>query len=189
MDRLLAFSNGANAVLRVVAGGGIWLMPLLALVICLDVVTRKLGIFIPILTSSRLQELEWQLHTALFSSWLGFAYVVNAHPRVDSWTANQTFRRRAWIELIGCLLFALPYTFVLVRHGIPFVWKSYDIGEGPAMVGGIPEPWIIKGVFVAGLVLVFLAVLAMAVRIVVFLADGPQADAARPPLDGPASAV
>src|SRR5687768_14114490 len=130
MDRLLTLANAAAGALRAVAGSAIWLMPILAFVICLDVVTRKLGIFIPVLTSSRLQELEWHLHTVLFSSWLGFAYVVNAHPRVDSWTASQTFRRRAWLELAGCVVFALPYAFVLVRYGIPFVSTSFEIGEG-----------------------------------------------------------
>lgn len=189
MDRLLALSNVASGALRAVAGWSIWLMPILALVICLDVVTRKLGIFIPILTSSRLQELEWHLHTALFSSWLGFAYIINAHPRVDSWTASQSFRRRAWLELAGCLAFALPYSFVLVRYGIPFVWTSFEIGEGPSSVGGIPQRWIIKAFFVAGLILLLVAVISMSVRLIVFLAGGPQSSAARPPLDGPAPTV
>jgi TRAP-type mannitol/chloroaromatic compound transport system permease small subunit len=189
MKRLLALSNAASGALRAVAGGAIWLMPILALVICIDVVTRKLGIYIPILTSSRLQELEWHLHTALFSCWLGFAYVVNAHPRVDSWTAKQSFRRKAWFELAGCIAFALPYAFVLVRYGLPFAWKSFETGEGPATVGGIPQPWIIKAIFVAGLIFLLLSVASMALRLVVFLAGGPLSSAARPPLDGPGQTV
>ena len=189
MKRLLALSNAASGALRSVAGWAVWLMPVLALVICIDVVTRKLGIYIPILTSSRLQELEWHLHTALFSCWLGFAYVVNAHPRVDSWTSKQSFRRRAWLELAGCLLFALPYGFVLVRYGIPFAWKSFASGEGPATVGGIPHPWVIKTIFAAGMILLLLAVVSMALRLVVYLANGPLASAARPPLDGPSQTV
>ena len=188
MGSLLAIADALDRVLRAIAVLAVWLMPLLAAVICIDVVTRKLGIFVPVLTSSRLQELEWHLHTVLFALWLGFAYVMNAHPRVDSWSGTQPLRRRAWLELIGCLLFALPYCFLLVRHAVPFVWTSYSGAEGPHSVGGIPQlQWIIKSFLLLGLVLLLLAVVSMILRLVAFLFGG-RADA-RLPLDGPSAMV
>ena len=41
------------------------------------------GFQLPGLGSTRLQELEWQLHTVLFTMWLGYAYLKNAHVRID----------------------------------------------------------------------------------------------------------
>ena len=62
-------------------------------VTCIDVVFRKFGVVgFPY---TRFQELEWHLHTAIFSLWLGYNYVVNAHPRVDSYTELLGFRRKA----------------------------------------------------------------------------------------------
>lgn len=51
--------------------------------ICLDVVTRRFGMQIPGLGSTRLQELEWHFHTALFALWIGYGYLRNIHVRVD----------------------------------------------------------------------------------------------------------
>jgi TRAP-type mannitol/chloroaromatic compound transport system permease small subunit len=186
---LLAVSDALDRVLRAIAGWAVWLMPALAAVICIDVVTRKFGLFLPVLTSSRLQELQWHLHTVLFAVWLGFAYVVNGHPRVDSLTGELALRRRAWLELAGCVMFAVPYCYLLVRYGVPFAWNAWRTGEGPATVGGIPQPWIIKGLFAAGLVLLFIAVLSMTLRLTVFLFGGRHAGSARLPLDGPSASI
>jgi TRAP-type mannitol/chloroaromatic compound transport system permease small subunit len=52
---------------------------------------------------------------------------------------------------------------------VPFVWTSYQTHEGPAIPGGIPERWIIKGVFVVGLLLLVLAVMSMTLRLLAYL--------------------
>ena len=61
------------------------------LVTCFDVVARKFGIELPY---TKLQELEWHFHAALFSLWMGYYYTINAHPRVDSYTERLTHRAR-----------------------------------------------------------------------------------------------
>ena len=37
---------------------------------------------------TKLQELEWHFHAALFSLWMGYGYTINANPRVDSFTES-----------------------------------------------------------------------------------------------------
>ena len=117
MNRLLAASNAIYRLLERIADGSGWLLIVLMTVTCVDVVCRKFGV--EGFPYTKFQELEWHLHTAIFALWLGFNYVINAHPRVDSYTAALPFRTRAWIELAGVLVFALPYTLVvrLVRLG------------------------------------------------------------------------
>ncbi|MGH7265343.1 MAG: TRAP transporter small permease subunit [Candidatus Rokuibacteriota bacterium] len=170
---LVAASDALHRGLAVIADQAVWLLVALTGVICVDVVSRKLGIQIPGLGSTTLQELEWHLHAVLFSLWLGFAYLVNAHPRVDSYSEAFSLRTKAWVELLGCLVFAIPYCYVLVRWGVPFVAASFAAGESSESVGGIPYRWIIKGVFVAGLFLLLAAVLSMTLRLVAFLLGGP----------------
>jgi TRAP-type mannitol/chloroaromatic compound transport system permease small subunit len=71
-----------------IAYTGAWGLSSSSVVITFDVVTRKAGIQLPGLGSTRLQELEWHLHALLFCAWLGYAYVRNAHVRIDVFTAH-----------------------------------------------------------------------------------------------------
>ena len=109
------------------------------------------------------------MHAAIFSLWMGYCYVINAHPRVDSYTEALPFRVRAWIELAGCLLFALPYMAMIVYFGLDFLKISVLQGEGSENVAGLHHRWIIKGVFVFGLILVLLAIVSVILRLVVYL--------------------
>ncbi len=70
---------------------------------------RKLGVHAARYT--KLQELEWHFHAAIFSLWMGYCYTINAHPRVDSFLEGKSYRARAWIELCG-----LPAAGAALRH-------------------------------------------------------------------------
>jgi TRAP-type mannitol/chloroaromatic compound transport system permease small subunit len=118
MNSLLAVSNGIDRQLRWIASASGWLLVVLTGVTCFDVICRKFAIPIPF---TKFQELEWHLHTAIFSFWLGFNYTINAHPRVDSYVENMSQHKRAWIELAGCFIFALPYVLIVMYYGWPFV--------------------------------------------------------------------
>ena len=118
MNALLNISEGLRRMLEVIARASGWLLVVMAAVTCFDVLARKTGLPVPL---TRLQELEWHFHAAIFSLWMGFGYTINAHPRVDSFTESLTLRQKAWIELAGCLLLALPYTTLVAYHSIDFV--------------------------------------------------------------------
>ena len=108
MDRLLAASDAIDRVLERISAAVGWLFVVCATVICFDVLSRKFGYQIPGMGSTRLQELEWHLHAALFCFWLGTAYVKNAHVRIDIALANAKPRTHAMMEFVGCLIFAHP---------------------------------------------------------------------------------
>ena len=76
--------------------------------------------------------------------WMGYGYTINAHPRVDSFTEKLAFRRKAWIELIGCVLFALPYVALVGYHSVDFVATSYAVAEQSESPFGLTHRWIIK---------------------------------------------
>src|SRR5215204_35827 len=143
-----------------------WLLVMMACVTTFDVVARKFGLQLPY---TRLQELEWHFHAAIFSLWMGYCYTINAHPRVDTFTEMMSYRGRAWIELAGCLVLALPYMALVAYYSLDFVAQSYRLGEQSDSTVGLTHRWIIKGIYAAGLWMVVLGILSVLLRVIVFL--------------------
>jgi TRAP-type mannitol/chloroaromatic compound transport system permease small subunit len=166
MNALLKVSESLRRLLEVIALAGGWLLVIMAVVTSFDVVARKFGFDLPF---TKLQELEWHFHAALFSLWMGYCYTINAHPRVDSFTERMTHRGRAWVELAGCLVLALPYIALVSYYSLEFVEKSYMLNEQSDSTVGLTHRWVIKGVYAAGLWLVVLGILSVLLRVIVFL--------------------
>lgn len=166
MGAVLKISEGIRRLLEVIALTSGWLLVIMAFVTTFDVVARKFGMQLPY---TKLQELEWHFHAAIFSLWMGYCYTINAHPRVDSFTEGMTHRGKAWVELGGCLLLALPYIALVAYNSIDFVASSYNMNEQSDSTVGLTHRWIIKGVYAAGLWLVVLGILSVLLRVIVFL--------------------
>ena len=172
MDALLKISEGLRRLLEWIALTAGWLLVVMACVTTFDVLARKFGMQLPY---TKLQELEWHFHAAVFSLWMGYCYTINAHPRVDSFTENLSFRSRAWVELGGCLILALPYVALVAYYSLDFVAGSYRLGEQSDSTVGLTHRWIIKGIYAAGLWLVVLGIVSVLLRVIVFLfGDKPQ---------------
>jgi TRAP-type mannitol/chloroaromatic compound transport system permease small subunit len=169
MNTLLKVSDALRRLLEAIALTSGWLLVIMACVTTFDVVARKLGMELPF---TKLQELEWHFHAALFSLWMGYCYTINAHPRVDSFTEQMTHRGRAWVELAGCLLLALPYILLVAYNSLGFVQSSYVMNEQSDSTVGLTHRWIIKGVYAAGLWLVVLGIVSVMLRVIVFLFGG-----------------
>jgi TRAP-type mannitol/chloroaromatic compound transport system permease small subunit len=186
MSALLAVAFRIERALGAIAAGAGWLLVALTALTCFDVVCRKIGVPLPY---TKLQELEWHLHTAIFAGWLGFNYTINAHPRVDSYVENAALRPRAWIELAGCLLFALPYIAAVLYFGFGFVKHSWLANEASEAANGLPYRWIIKSVLYAGVGLVLLAIVSVILKLVAVLFGGRSFDEARLALEPSPSEV
>ena len=172
MTALLAIAEFIRRTLEWIAHASGWLMVVMASVITFDVLARKAGLELPF---TRLQELEWHFHAAIFSLWMGYCYTINAHPRVDSFTEGLDLRRKAWIELLGCLLFALPYVALVSWYSLDFVVSSYRLNETSDSPVGLTHRWVLKGIYAAGLWMVVAGILSVILRVVVFLFGGrPQ---------------
>lgn len=164
---LLKTANALYRFLERVADASGWLLIVLMAVTCVDVTMRKFGVIgFPY---TKFQEMEWHLHTTIFSLWLGFNYCINAHPRVDSYTEKLAWRTRAWIELAGCLVFALPYTLVLVWYGWDLVKTAWVFNERSDSALGLEYRWIIKGILYAGFWLLLLGIVSVLLRLVAYL--------------------
>ncbi|MCX7962116.1 MAG: TRAP transporter small permease subunit [Burkholderiales bacterium] len=164
MRALLRLCDAIDRTLGAVGRAAGWLFVVATATICLDVATRKFGVQLPGLGSTRLQELEWHLHAALFSLWLGAAYVRNAHVRIDTLVGRLSPRTLARLEIAGCVVFALPFCLVALRYGVEFAWTAWVRGEASVSPSGLPWRWIPKAILASGLALLALAVVSVALR-------------------------
>lgn len=91
------------------------IVPITILVGFGNVVLRYVGQFTGIkLTNNAIIELQWYLYTLIF--FLGFSYILKngINVRVDFWFANQTPKRKAWIDFIGHILALLPFCILAI---------------------------------------------------------------------------
>ncbi|MCG8329218.1 MAG: TRAP transporter small permease subunit [Chitinophagales bacterium] len=151
------------------AGKGIsWLTTLLVLLVCFDVVTRYLFSD----TQAWIMELEWHLFALIFIIGAGYAFKHDRHVRVDLFYANFSERDKAWVNLIGAILFLLPWTALMIYASFDYALISYQIGEGSPDPGGLPARYVIKFAVTVGMSLLFLQGLASLIESIQVLVNG-----------------
>ncbi len=165
---------GLNRVICYVGRAATWMALALMIVIIFDVVSRRFFV----LGSTKLQELEWHLHTVLFIFCLGYAFLANTHVRIDLFRSRISKRLQSWIELIGCLCFVVPYCGILLYNGIGFAVESYVSNEVSSAGTGLSDRWIVKSALAAGLGMLMLAGISVALRQFIVLFGSAEAEAA-----------
>jgi TRAP-type mannitol/chloroaromatic compound transport system permease small subunit len=159
-DALERFAARVDALSIRVGTAAAWLYPLLVAVLVVNVALRygfSRGFI-------ELEELQWHLYAAAFLLGFAYTYAVDEHVRVDLLRARFSARTRAWIELLGCLLFLFPFAALLTDHAWDFFWRSWTLGERSAMPSGLPARYLIKGVLVLAMALLALQALGTAAR-------------------------
>jgi TRAP-type mannitol/chloroaromatic compound transport system permease small subunit len=116
--------------------------------------------------SVALQELEWHLFAIIFL--LGAAYTLrhDDHVRVDVFYRSHklTPRHRAFIDLLGTVLFMLPFCWLVIDHSLPIVASAYHMGEGSPDPGGLPYRFLLKAAIPVGFALLMLQGVALVIR-------------------------
>jgi len=148
--------------------GVIWL--LLLLVIMINVIARYRFAqgFI------ELEELQWHLYSGGFLIGLTYAFVLDAHVRVDVLRQRWSVVTQAWVELYGIIVLLLPFLVLVIYASVPLVQYSFSTAEISEAPGGLPFRWIIKGLLPVSFVLLVLAALARLARVSSFLFNWPQ---------------
>ncbi len=140
MDPLIRISDHLDRWITRVGRVAAWAGVALITITVFDVVTRRFFV----LGSTKLQELEWHFHVVLFAFCLGFACLKDAHVRIDLVRENLSKRIQWWIELLGCMLFLLPYCALVVYFSFDFTERSFKLDEVSASATGLTHRWIIK---------------------------------------------
>lgn len=157
LRKFVRFVDGLNERIGTVVS---WFTTLLVLTVCLDVFTR----YFLRRSSVAVQELEWHFFAVIFLLASAWALKHNKHVRVDVLYMNFTPRNQALVNLIGSLLFLLPFAVIAIWSSQNFVLNSFRIGEVSPDPGGLPARYILKSMIPIGFTLILLQGLAMAAR-------------------------
>ena len=124
-----------------------------------------------------MQELYVWQHAAVFMAGAGYTMLHRGHVNVDLVYGRLGARGRAWVDVLGTLLFLFPWLAVLAVTSAPFVLASWDIRETSSTPDGMPAVYLLKSLLWVFCALLFLQGLALLVRRVAFLAGRPLPEA------------
>jgi TRAP-type mannitol/chloroaromatic compound transport system permease small subunit len=119
--------------------------------------------------SIRLQESVLYAHAGLFMLAAAWTLQTNGHVRVDIFYARGTPRGRAVIDLLGAMVFLLPFAAVLFALTLPYVERSWLIFEGSPQPSGLPFVYLLKTVILLFAALIGLQGVAQAMRAALIL--------------------
>ena len=129
-----------------------WLTTFLVLLVCYDVFTR----YFLKESSVAIQELEWHIFAVLFLMSAGYTLQQDKHVRVDLLYSRFSPKKQAWINLIGCFLFLIPFCVLIIFTSKNFVLNSFSVKEISPDPGGLPARYGLKAIIpLSFLVLLF----------------------------------
>ena len=100
-------------------------------------------------------ELQWYLFGAAFLLAAAYTLRQNEHIRIDIVYGALSRRVQHWIDLLGHLLFLMPFTTLMLWLLVPYVVHSVRIGEVSTNAGGLII-WPAKALLLGGFALLFI---------------------------------
>jgi TRAP-type mannitol/chloroaromatic compound transport system permease small subunit len=157
---LSAVVRSIDRTTATIGKGAAFLLPPLVGVIVVNVALRygfNLGLI-------ELEELQWHLNGILVLCCLAFAYLGDAHVRVDIFHSRFRPRTKAWVEVIGGIVLLLPFVVAITVFAWDTFTYSLSLNERSPMPGGLPARYVIKGVLALGFALLGLQGLSAIAR-------------------------
>lgn len=164
MRLLLRFSHGIDRVSEGLGKLAIYLTLALIAIGFYNVVARYVGRFIgQNLSSNVFIETQWYIFSVIF--FLMFAYNLkhDVNVRVDFLYAKWSPRRKAWVDLLGTLLFLIPFCIMgiwVTINPVLFSWRLWEMSPDP---GGLPRAPI-KTFIIVAFVMLLLQAIAQAIK-------------------------
>jgi TRAP-type mannitol/chloroaromatic compound transport system permease small subunit len=154
-----------------------WLVLLMVLVGAVSTLARysarQLGLTLNLTPAT---EAQWYMFSVIFL--LGAAYALrhDVHVRVDVLYERLGARARGWIDLLGTLLFLVPFSVLMLWVSLPAVRTSWQIRETSPDPGGLPR-WPIKALILVSFGLLLLQAVSQVVKHVEVIRRGRADDA------------
>jgi len=151
-------SGPVHAVLRFIVWTGraaAWLiLPILVLVLIgVSLSAAKVGtivswdsdvfLFGSKLTLASIGDLQWHLFGIMLMLTLAGAMVSDSHVRVDLLRQHMSERAKALVDVVGHLIFLLPFATVVIWHGFDFALRAFNLGEG-SDYDGLYDRYVLK---------------------------------------------
>ena len=122
-----------------------------------------------------LLELQWLLFAAVFLLTASYCLKIHAHVRIDVLINHLQPKTRAWIDLIGLLVFLCPLCVLVLYESIPFAWLSIRSQEMSMNAGGLAL-WPAKALIPIGFAFLLLQGISELIKRFAFLRGQISAD-------------
>lgn len=133
MNTLLKLSGQIDALNERVGKAIMWLILVVVLVSAGNAVSRKVFR----MSSNALLDLQWYLFSGVFLLGAGYAFLKNVHVRIDFISARLTPRGRSWVDIVGILVFLVPFCWMLIQMSWPLFVNAWQSGEMSQNAGGL----------------------------------------------------
>lgn len=128
-----------------------WLSKICGWIACVAMILMAANVFYDVVAryafnevSIAMQEMEWHLYSVVFLLGIPYALRTDGHVRVDVLYTNWSDKTKAWVNLVGAIIFVIPFACLIGIYGYSFAVDSYNMGEGSGDPGGLPHRWVIK---------------------------------------------
>lgn len=134
-------------------------------------------------SSNALLEIQWYLFAAVFMLGSGYAFLRNAHVRIDFISSKFSARGRNWVDVVGILIFLFPLCYMMATLGWPLFERAWVTGEMSSNSGGLIR-WPVYGLIPLGFAILFLQGISELIKRLAFLTgNGPDVLAHEGPSD------
>ena len=138
---------------------------ILVLLICIDVMLRYFFNFSKIW----IMELELYFYSTIFLMGSAYAFSHDNHVRVDIFYSRMSAKNKAIVDLIGGILFLLPWSLVIMIVSYDYAKVSFLIGETSSQPGGLPALYVLKSIVFLGFTFLFLQGISSILKSISFL--------------------
>lgn len=169
MHPLLQLARSIDRVNRVVYSSVCWLTLAMVLIGAFNALARYGDKYLPVrLSSNGWIELQWYLFSLVFLLAAPYAIRLDSHVRVDVFYGRLSARGKVWIDLVGGIVFLVPFCIFGVWYAWPSAMQSLDIREVSPDPGGLAR-WPIKLMVPVAFILLTLQGIAEIIRRVLYL--------------------
>ena len=133
MNALLKASGLIDKLSERIGGTVIWLVLAAVLISAGNAIVRK--VFNT--SSNALLEIQWYLFSAVFMLGAGYAFLKNAHVRIDFISSRLSKHTNAVIDAVGIVVFTIPLSIIMIKLGWPLAQQALSTGEMSQNAGGL----------------------------------------------------
>ena len=161
MEALLKFSRLIDTVNDRVGRAVYWLILIMVIISTLNAISRKAFDF----SSNAFLEIQWYLFSAMFLLGAGYTLLKDEHVRIDVIASKFSKKGQIWIDIIGTLLFLLPFSLLVLYLAWPYFMLSFESQEWSPNPGGLIV-WPVKILIPIGFFLLFLQGISRLIKLI-----------------------
>ena len=170
MTPLLSLSRLIDGMSNLIGRAMMWFLLATTLISASNAIIRKVFN----ISSNAFLEIQWYLFAAVFMLGSGYAFLKNAHVRIDFISSKFSARGRNIVDVIGIIVFVFPLCYLMVKLSWPVFENAWVSGEMSSNAGGLVR-WPVYGVIPLGFTILAIQAVSELIKRVAFLTgNGPD---------------